>query len=346
NLSGANLSMANLNKANFSRTNLDGAKLFGVDTSEQNLKNVTLSVAALSEANLNKADIILTNLNKDKLDKTNFSKTNLDEDELSKIDTNQSVFNEPTVHDYSLYKSAVCHDSRPIKDAKQFIEILSIWKKQPVTPGIILYTDEDTELSIYIKENFESIDKLTGDWCTIFLLECPPLGWEKSRLYWLDIFENNLHERFQFFNLIRQKRYKKTQAYDIARKIKVDVKKLPCLVLFNPDDLLNENSSLNAYSSVDKLVFHIKEVSTEYFRNLFFVLEEKANDSEFTFRNIKINFPYIMKILDEFSQKKPKDANLASNYHIYNCQFAGGIVNAETVISEQIGGEIYNTHNQ
>ncbi|MHC5733043.1 MAG: hypothetical protein ACYTXY_55235, partial [Nostoc sp.] len=88
--------------------------------------------------------------------------------------------------------------------------------------------------SIYIKENFESLDKLTGDWCTIFLIERPPLGWEKSRLYWKEIFENELYERFQFLNLLRNKPYKKSEAYDIARKLKIDVKNLPCLVLLNP----------------------------------------------------------------------------------------------------------------
>jgi uncharacterized protein YjbI with pentapeptide repeats len=334
-LSGANLSVANLSRANLSEANLNGANLSGA-----NLNGANLNGANLSEANLTGA-----NLSKTNLCETNLSETNLYEADLNDVDLTEAVFNGATAYYSPPSDSRRGFTSASVRDARKFLDVLSLWKDKLITPGIILYTDEDTKLSIYIKENFESIDKLTGNWCTIFLLECPPLGWEKSKLYWLEIFENKLYKKFQFLNLLKNKPYNKSEAYDIARKLQIDVKNLPCLVLLNPNDLLNGDSLSDEYALVDKLVFCIKEISVEYFRNLFFALEEKAINSQFPFRDIKVNFPNIMKIIDKSSQKEQKDSKV-SNYYISDSQFAGGIVNAETIISHQIGGDIYNKGNQ
>ncbi|MGI8502133.1 MAG: pentapeptide repeat-containing protein [Hassallia sp.] len=335
-LSGANLSVANLSRADLSRASLNGANLSRADLSGANLNGANLSEANLTKANLSKTNLYETNL----------SETNLYEADFNEVDLTKAVFSGATAHYSPPSDSIPITASAPVRDAREFLDVLSLWKDKPLIPGIILYTDEDTKLSIYIKENFESLDKLTGDWCTIFLLERPPLGWEKSRLYWKEIFENELYEKLQFLNLLRNKPYKKSEAYDIAKKLKIDVNNLPCLVLFNPYDLLNRNSSLDEYALVDKLVFRIKEVSAEYFRNLFFALEEKANNSQFPFRDIKVDFPDIMKILEKSSQQEQKDSSKVSNYYISDSQFAGGIVNAETIISHQIGGDIYNTGSQ
>lgn len=346
NLNGANLSEADLSRANLNGANLSRADLSRANLNEANLSRADLSGANLNEANLSEANLSGVNLSKTKLYETNLSETNLYEADLNEVDLTKAVFSGATAHYSPPSDSIPITASAPVRDAKEFLDVLSLWKDKPVTPGIILYTDEDTKLSIYIKENFESLDKLTGDWCTIFLIERPPLGWEKSRLYWKEIFENELYERFQFLNLLRNKPYKKSEAYDIARKLKIDVKNLPCLVLLNPHNLLNRDGSSDEYALVDKLVFRIKEVSAEYFRNLFFALEEKANNSQFPFRDIKIDFPDIMKMLEKSSQQEQKDSSKVSNYYISDSQFAGGIINAETVNSHQIGGDIYNTDNQ
>lgn len=346
NLNGANLSEADLSRANLNGANLSRADLSRANLNEANLSRADLSGANLNEANLSEANLSGVNLSKTNLYETNLSETNLYEADLNEVDLTKAVFSGATAHYSPPSDSIPITASAPVRDAKEFLDVLSLWKDKPVTPGIILYTDEDTKLSIYIKENFESLDKLTGDWCTIFLIERPPLGWEKSRLYWKEIFENELYERFQFLNLLRNKPYKKSEAYDIARKLKIDVKNLPCLVLLNPHNLLNRYGSSDEYAFVDKLVFRIKEVSAEYFRNLFFALEEKANNSQFPFRDIKIDFPDIMKMLEKSSQQEQKDSSKVSNYYISDSQFAGGIINAETINSHQIGGDIYNTDNQ
>ncbi|NET24876.1 hypothetical protein [Okeania sp. SIO1I7] len=35
--------------------------------------------------------------------------------------------------------------------------------------GIFLYTDEDSKIVDYIKNNYEAFDKLTGEWCCIYV---------------------------------------------------------------------------------------------------------------------------------------------------------------------------------
>lgn len=299
-LSGANLSMANLSEANLSRANLNKANLSRANLSKANLNMANLSEANVTEANFSNAKVFQANL----------SETNLFEANLDKVDLSKAVFNGATAHYSPPILDTPIGATVSFRTAKEFLDIfpssedktkLNKGDKKLFTfnenliPGIILYTEEDNKLSHYIKDNFESLDKLTGDWCTIFLLERPPLGWEKSHLYWKEIFEDKFYEKFKFFNFLKNRKYQKSEVYDLARKLKIDINSLPCLVLLNPKNMLCKSD--DEYGSVEKIVFRIKEVSPEYFRDLFFNLEAQVINSQSAFENIKLNFPKITKIL-------------------------------------------------
>ncbi|MEH1981606.1 MAG: pentapeptide repeat-containing protein [Nostoc sp.] len=354
-LSGANLSEANLSMANLSMANLCEANLTMANLNKANLSGANLSKANLSMANLSEANVTEANFSNAKVFQANLSETNLFEANLDKVDLSKAIFNGATAHYSPPIWDTPLGATVSFKTAKEFLDIFSFSENKTelnklnkrlftfnenLIPGIILYTEEDNKLSHYIKDNFESLDKLTGDWCTIFLLERPPLGWEKSHLYWKEIFEDELYEKFKFFNFLKNRKYQKSEVYDLARKLKIDINNLPCLVLLNPKNMLHKSD--NEYASIEKIVFRIKEVSPEYFRDLFFNLEAQAINSQSAFENIKLNFPKITKILKKYSELEQEARNKTSNYYIANSQFAGGIVDANNVDADQIGGNIQN----
>jgi hypothetical protein len=166
-----------------------------------------------------------------------------------------------------------------------------------------LYTDEDDKLSLYIREHFDALDKLTGDWCTIYLLENPSPKWRQANHNWRKIIESSLNVSW-----FKSKPYDKSEAYDIARQLNVESSNLPCLVLISPENLS------------EKLVLQIKEVSPDYFRKLFSTLEKLVKSvsserlkqkklSSQVFDHLKINFHEIVNFLEKHASKQEENTN-------------------------------------
>lgn len=244
-----------------------------------------------------------------------------------------------------------CYGSLPTYSTKDFFGKLELASKE-ITRGVLLYTDEDNDLKIYIKYFFQEFHKLSGDWCKIFILEKPCKQWRKRNL--------PLTERFKL-KFVRK--IDKSEAYDIARQLKIDINQIPCLVLFGEE----VNSQ--------RLIFPIKPVSTfdfsKYFRELFSNIEKilfdvsVKNFSESPFETISCHFDDIINYLDKYAQTKSsqiqfsyqeqtiiteklviEDKSTSKTFNLQNAQIAGGLVDAETVNAHQIGGNIHNTNNQ
>lgn len=173
--------------------------------------------------------------------------------------------------------------------------------KKSFIPGILLYTDEDYKLSLYVREHFDALDKLTGDWCTIYLLENPSPKWRKANQNWRKIIEANWHK-----NWFNSKPYDKSEAYDIARQLDIEPRSLPCLVLISPTNLS------------EKLVLKIEEVSPEHFRELFSIFErlvksvssqnlKQSEAGSQTFDYLKLNFDKIADFLQKHTNKDEND---------------------------------------
>jgi hypothetical protein len=131
--------------------------------------------------------------------------------------------------------------------------------------GIFLYTDEDIDLVRYVREHFHDLDRMTGDWCVIHLLEKPQNDWKSIRDYWRPILHSNLYQMWSVIRWITTKPFDKSESYTVARRLGVDFSHLPCLVILpaNAEDFARE-----------RLVFPIKDVSTQYFRKLFSSIEK------------------------------------------------------------------------
>jgi len=171
-------------------------------------------------------------------------------------------------------------------------------EKKNIVSGVLLYTDEDIELAKYVREHFVSIDKLSGDWSQIFILEKPPSDWRNSRQYWQSILHSEIYEMWSLVRWITTKPFDKSESYQVAKQLGVNSDQIPCLVLLEKNNLSN------------KLVLPIQKISAEYFRTLFALLEriifeETLNPSaEQAFVSLSSNFGKIIKTLDRVAEKE------------------------------------------
>jgi len=333
NLSGSNLSNSILNDSNFSWADFSGANLARANFAGANCDWADFSRANLARANFAGANCNWADFSEAKLRGVlincygaSFSQTNIFSDSLNE-------FNKQQVKNF--IKANISQEYRldyscgPIENKKEFFDNLLGWKNQEsfnksiqkllssskngFIPGILLYTDEDEKLSVYVREHFDALDRLTGDWCTIYLLENPSPKWRKANQNWKKMIENSSPLKW-----FRSKPYDKSEAYDIARELGVDVASLPCLILISPANLS------------EKLILPIIEISTEYFRQLFSTIEklvksivsEKLREKEANFQvfdHLELNFRKIENFNEEYHRKQ-KGSNSQTSVYIIKDQ--------------------------
>jgi len=167
--------------------------------------------------------------------------------------------------------------------------------------GIFLYTDEDSEIVDYVMNNYEAFDKLTGDWCCIYVLEKKAIKWEQLKKYWKNLLLSELHDFFKPLSLVYAKPFNRNDCYDIARDLGIPIEQLPCLVFLPP---------LSIVSGKEKLVIPIKEASAQYFRKVFSTLESIVNQAkeQNKYEAIKIKFDDIIQYLENNSEKVVQQA--------------------------------------
>ncbi|MBD2533014.1 pentapeptide repeat-containing protein [Nostoc flagelliforme FACHB-838] len=324
----ADLSEAIFKNGNFSRADFSRSILSGADFSWTDLSRANLSKANLTRANFNWADLSKADFSEvlefgsitcmgANFSGTSFRNTEILSDSLNDFQEEGANFNEAKLDEANII--ICCHGIAPVQDKKEFFENLLSWKNQEdfneliknslssstqsFIPGIFLYTDEDDKLSLYIREHFDALDKLTGDWCTIYLLEHPSPKWRQANNNWKQRIESSLNPRW-----FKSKPYDKSEAYDIARQLNVESSNIPCLVLISPTNLS------------EKLVLQIKEVSPDYFRKLFSTLEKlvksvsskglkQKESSSQVFDHLKINFNQIVNFLEKHASKEEENAS-------------------------------------
>jgi uncharacterized protein YjbI with pentapeptide repeats len=356
NLCGADLNWANFRGTNLSEANLSGANLSRANLNEANLRGANLTGANLSGANLNEANFSEANLTGANIGETDLKAAYLSDDayHTRKEKKEQNLPDRKTL-DKPLFP--IPTSSGPIIGRQDLLTKLSTkieLSSQQTLKGVLLYTDEDNILQKYIKQYFQEFHKLSDDWCKIFILEKPSKEWRNKNL--------SLIERF---NLKFIRKIDKSEAYDIAREFKIDINQIPCLILFGEE----------IYSQ--RLIIPIKQVSLtdlpKYFRELFTMLEKilanaansttKSLSGASAFKAISHHFDEIINYLDKHAQEIAsqkqylyqqqiiiaeklvmEDKSVTNN--LQKSQIAGGIVNAETVTSQQIGGSIQNTKSQ
>jgi uncharacterized protein YjbI with pentapeptide repeats len=340
-LSETNLIEVNFKGRNFSGANLSKSILCHADFSQADLSSTNFSESDLAGANFDSADINKADLSRvhgfnsiscigANFSHANFSHTEIYTPTLSKFREQGANFDEVDLSKariyeedprYGLPSTGPCYGIAPVRNKKEFFENLTFWQNKEFSnkslalntniPGVLLYTDEDERLALYVREHFDALNKLTGDWCTIYLLESPSSVWQKENHSWIKMAKSDLKESW-----FRSKPYNKSEAYDIARQLNVEISNLPCLVLISP-----KNKS-------EKLVLEIGEVSPRYFRKLFSTFEQilksvtnkkltqieagyEANYKMFDY--LKLNFSEIVNFLEKYACKQENKYILKGN---------------------------------
>ncbi len=240
--------------------------------------------------------------------------------------------------------------AHPILGFQHFFSLMKLVKKEKVR-GILLYTDADDILARYIQENFQEFHKLSGDWCEIFILEKPNNKWRAKNLSLIKKI------KLQLTNI------DKAEAYDIARQLKIDINQIPCLVFFGEEVKQRLIIPIDNEDYLNNL--------SKYFRELFATVEKVINQAEISsglssFETISYHFDDITNYLDKNAQRIASQNNYSYqnqtiitqnfqnegdiimskskqiNNDLKGAQFAGGLVNADAVNAEQIGGNINN----
>ncbi|EGJ31428.1 MULTISPECIES: pentapeptide repeat-containing protein [Moorena] len=344
-LSEANFKNGNLSRVDFSSSILNRADLSWTDLSRVNFTKANLAGANFNWADLNNADlsevqgfdsIICSGAN---FNCASFRQIKISSDSLHVFREKGASFDEADFSEANILISITAN--APVRNKKEFFESLLSWKNQEslnesikksffsseksLIPGILLYTDEDEKLSLYVRKHFDALDKLTGDWCTIYLLENPSPKWRQANHNWRRMIESGLD-----LNWFRSKPYDKSEAYDIARQLNVELSNLPCLVLISPENLS------------ERLVFEIQEVSASYFRKLFSTIEKLVKNSKVkktnqnkvrsqVFEHIKINFNEIVGFLEKNATKDEKNSGVKYFFKSNNLSVYVEPVNIENV---------------
>ncbi|MGD1717421.1 hypothetical protein [Dapis sp. BLCC M172] len=176
--------------------------------------------------------------------------------------------------------------------------------------GIFLYTDGDSEIVDYMMSNFEDFDKLTGEWCYIYVLEKKGINWKLLIKYWKYLLLSELHEIFKPIKLFTKKPFNRNESYKIARDLGIPSDQLPCIVFLPP---------LTEISGQEKLIIPVKEASTKYFRKVFSNLESIGNkakeQNKYEAIKAKFNFDDIIQYLENNSEKVVQQTTIEYQYN-------------------------------
>jgi hypothetical protein len=121
--------------------------------------------------------------------------------------------------------------------------------------GVLLYDQSHLELARYVREYFDELSALTGDYLRLFVMERPE-DWATAKKYWKPRLEPEIYRSLAALRWLHWVPFDSHRAYDLARFLSIPVTKVPCLVLFN--SLMDK----------DRLVFPLGDVPLIEFRRL------------------------------------------------------------------------------
>jgi hypothetical protein len=263
---------------------------------------------------------------------------------------------------------------RPVKTSsgvtyneKHFSKVMNSPNHKKIR-GVLLYTDEDNDLKEYIQTYYQNFHKLSGDWCKIYILEKPCKKWRAENLL------SDESSQLDFLDEIDE--IDKSEAYKIAQSLKIPKNHMPCLVLFGENFNLqrlifpieSENSKnitkyfRELFTRIESILDDVQqqkpstsfyEIISNHFDDILIHLKKYAqpiqSQIQFLYQGQTIiaqNF-----VAEKFGNENyytegdtimPQGSKKQTNNDLRNAQFAGGLVNADTVTAHQIGGDITN----
>ncbi|GAX45346.1 hypothetical protein NIES4075_63670 [Tolypothrix sp. NIES-4075] len=363
----ADLSNADLSEANLNEANLMMAKLFGADFSKANLNSAYLSKAKFNHANLNKA-----NLNKADLKSANFSKANLSEANLSeasllnvdfsKTDLRQTDFSRTDLSDFNFSRMDLsqCNFTEAnLSDANLIETNLNNANLSKAKLDRANFSGAN-----FRGANLTAVQALATNFTGVEFTKSCLQDWNINSATQLD----NAVCDYVYLRYKQQERFPVDRNFTPGEFVKLFQKasNIVELIFHNGVDWIafsyslgklkieNEGAELavqSIESKGDGIV--VVKVSISQDTNKETLYKEFMQGYEFAYKVLEPQYQArledkdkeinrLFHIVDQLSGTPKK----VSTYYFNNPQIAGGIVDANTVQSHQIGGHIYNTDNQ
>ena len=121
---------------------------------------------------------------------------------------------------------------------------------------ILLYTEEDLEVASYVRRYFDSLDKMSGHKCDVFIIENPSAVGSHS--FWRSILPNTFYIAWAMAGFTASRPYTKSDCYVIADSFGIAPCELPCAIsLGKPGNILVQG------------ITPLKGSLTQVFRRLF-----------------------------------------------------------------------------
>jgi hypothetical protein len=100
--------------------------------------------------------------------------------------------------------------------------------------GIMLYTDEDNELSQYVRLHYSLLHKMTGDLLCLNIIEQPHLlKGVSAKNYWKSKLSSQVYTTLNFIGYTNYKPYNSADIYDIVKKFGISTAEMPCIMIFS-----------------------------------------------------------------------------------------------------------------
>jgi hypothetical protein len=161
-------------------------------------------------------------------------------------------------------------EKNPISDIYELGPHIAVDEYELGLYAILLYTDEDTILAQYVRDNFDELHKMSGPNLKIFVIESPPKDSAYAApAYWKSQLEQMTYMAWSLLGFARSKPYDKAAVYDIAKSLGIFPDQIPCLAVFNTSDQLN------------KMIFPVTGDLTTFFRNTISIIQRSLSDINF-----------------------------------------------------------------
>jgi hypothetical protein len=160
-------------------------------------------------------------------------------------------------------KSLIDHVIKDLKD-------LHLTENQELV-GILLYTDADTKIAESVRSLYLDIDRMSGRYLRIHVLEHQPSKWRDALNYWRIVFEKykskKIYMLWSFLHWLTTMPLDKAQAYDVAAELGVYPDDMPCMVLVSPKTakrlVIPIDGDINNMRSIFSVLMRISDKPSE-----------------------------------------------------------------------------------
>ncbi|MDZ8034944.1 pentapeptide repeat-containing protein [Nostoc sp. DedSLP04] len=311
-LNQANLSRADLTKVILIRANLTNANLTNANLSEADLREANLTNASLTNANLSEADLREANLTNASLTNANLTNAYLPRTQALKTDFTNAKFTGTCLEDWNINFATKLDDI----DCQYIYLKINKQERRPSSgefaPG---------EFSKLFQKALETVDLIFTD----------GIDWKAFLLSFKE-----LQAEYGEENLSVQAIEKKNGgAFVIRLEVPLEANKAD---IESQAKALYE-IQLNALETIYRNQLKAKDVQIEIYH------QENANLWELV--KLAASKPIQIKNTIDVTAKADNNSmvdnsNKQSTFNLQDAQFAGGLVNADTVNAQQIGGNITN----